>query len=73
MKMKKALKGIAPVLVTVGAINWGLVGMAKVDLVEKLFGHMSAASRAVYSLVGASGAYYLASIGRQVREETSPV
>lgn len=69
--MTKWLKGIAPVLVTVGAVNWGLVGLAKFDLVAKLLGRMTAPSRTVYSLVGAAGAYYLASIGRQVREETA--
>ncbi|MBI3948727.1 MAG: DUF378 domain-containing protein [Armatimonadetes bacterium] len=64
------LKGLAPVLVTIGAVNWGLVGIAKLDLVRKLFGEMTAPSRVVYSVVGAAGTYYLASIGRQVREET---
>ena len=67
----KFLKGIAPVLVTIGAVNWGLVGIAKTALVAKLLGSMTPASRVIYSLVGASGAYYLASIGRQVREETA--
>ena len=67
----KFLKGLAPVLVTVGAVNWGLVGLAKFDLVAKLLGRMTTPSRAIYGLVGAAGAYYLSSIGRQVREETA--
>jgi uncharacterized membrane protein YuzA (DUF378 family) len=44
------------VLVVVGALNWGLVGLAGLDLVASLFGGpASLLSRAVYSLVGAAG------------------
>jgi uncharacterized membrane protein YuzA (DUF378 family) len=45
-------------LATVGAVNWGLVGLFKFDLVATLFGgQRSPLSRVVYALVGASGAY----------------
>jgi uncharacterized membrane protein YuzA (DUF378 family) len=48
------------VLTTVGALNWGLVGVAKLDLVAALLGgQKSALSRAVYTLVGVAGAYTL--------------
>jgi hypothetical protein len=50
---------IAKGFMTVGAVNWGLVGAARVDLVEKLLGKNTIASRTVYSLVGLSGAYYI--------------
>jgi uncharacterized membrane protein YuzA (DUF378 family) len=44
------------VLVVVGAVNWGLVGIAQFDLVAALFGGSSSAlSRVVYSLVGVAG------------------
>ena len=40
----------------VGGINWGLVSIAKFDLVAKLtgndFGETNAASRVIYGLVG---------------------
>ena len=42
-------------LVTIGALNWGLVGIFQFDLVAQLLGPMSAASRWVYSLVGIAG------------------
>jgi len=42
-------------LVTIGALNWGLVGIFQFDLVAQLLGPMSAASRTVYSLVGIAG------------------
>jgi uncharacterized membrane protein YuzA (DUF378 family) len=42
------------VLLIVGGLNWGLVGLFGFDLVAALFGEMSALSRIVYTLVGAS-------------------
>jgi hypothetical protein len=52
----KAIQLIALVLVIVGAVNWGLVGIAQFDLVAALFGGVSSPlSRLVYTLVGVSG------------------
>lgn len=48
---------IAMLLVIVGAINWGLVGVAGLDLVATLFGNMTPVSRTVYGLVGLAGLY----------------
>lgn len=42
-------------LIIIGAINWGLIGFFKFDLVAAIFGEMSALSRIVYGLVGISG------------------
>ncbi len=57
----KTLKIIAAVLVIVGALNWGLVALAHLDLVAALlgmsFGQTSALSSLVYGLVGLSGFY----------------
>jgi len=49
------LQRIALVLVIIGALNWGLIGIAGFDLVAFLFGPMSVLSRIVYTLVGLSG------------------
>jgi len=43
---------IAYILVVIGALNWGLVGFFRFDLVATLFGDMSILSRGVYALVG---------------------
>lgn len=51
----KALHWIAGILVVIGALNWGLVGIADFNLVSYLFGEMSGLSRAVYVLVGLAG------------------
>jgi len=52
-----ALDWIAWILVVVGAVNWGLVGALRIDLVALLFGDMTAVSRAIYVLVGLAGLY----------------
>ncbi len=54
--MQKPLYWIAVVLVVVGAVNWGVVGIAQFDLVAALFGGSTAVlARVVYTLVGVSG------------------
>ena len=50
----RAVNIITLVLLIVGGLNWGLVGLFGFDLVAALFGEMSALSRIVYILVGAS-------------------
>ncbi len=51
-------------LVIVGAVNWGLIGFFRFDLVAFLFGSMSWLSRIVYALVGIGGLYLLSAYGR---------
>lgn len=65
--MGKGFDYTALTLVIVGAINWGLIGIFKLDLVNLLFGNMSWISRIIYILVGLAGLYVLSLYGR-VRE-----
>ena len=51
-------------LVIIGAINWGLIGFFRFDLVAFLFGNMSWLSRIVYALVGIGGLYLFSAYGR---------
>lgn len=51
-------------LVIIGAVNWGLVGFFRFDLVAFLFGNMSWLSRIIYALVGIGGLYLLSAYGR---------
>lgn len=69
--MKKS-EVAAAALVLVGALNWGLVGVAKFDLVAWVlggmdFGETSVVSRIVYSLVGAAAVFGIVSITRARR------
>ena len=53
----KTIDVVAVTLLVVGGLNWGLVGVADLDLVAALFGHGSALSRTVYSVVGLAALY----------------
>ncbi len=55
----KEVDTVAYVLVTVGALNWGLVGAFKLDLVQTILGTSPALVQLVYILVGLSGLYTL--------------
>ena len=45
----------------IGALNWGLVGILQVNLVERIFGEMTVITRILYALVGLSGIALLVS------------
>ena len=45
-------KKILYALILIGALNWGLVGAFRFDLVAYLLGDMTIAARLVYILVG---------------------
>ncbi|MDO8429453.1 MAG: DUF378 domain-containing protein [Candidatus Daviesbacteria bacterium] len=47
------------ILVVVGAINWGLVALLGLNLVDAVLGSMPQLAQLVYILVGASGVYLL--------------
>ena len=57
----KLIDVVAAVLVVVGALNWGLVAVARFDLVAALFGlsfgQVSPLTAAIYGLVGVAGVY----------------
>ncbi len=63
-------------LSVIGALNWGLVGIFNWDLVRAILGNepatpASAASRAIYALVGVSGVG-LAILAPRRRRATTP-
>jgi uncharacterized membrane protein YuzA (DUF378 family) len=57
----KQIDIVAAVLVVVGALNWGAVAIARIDLVAALFGmrfgEVSPLSAIVYGVVGLAAAY----------------
>jgi len=60
MKMKmNELDWAAGVLAVIGALNWGLVGAFKFDVVMTVFGTSPVLVQLVYILVGLSGLYWL--------------
>ena len=61
--MTRTLNMLGRTLVIVGALNWGLVALARFDLVAKIFGldfgETNALTRVVYGLVGLSAVWLI--------------
>jgi len=52
-------------LIIIGALNWGLIGFFRFDLVAAIFGgQLTAVSRLIYALVGLSGIWALSLLFR---------
>lgn len=53
------LDWVAFILVVVGGLNWGLVGLLNLNLVEMLFGFMPLLVKVIYIAVGLSALYLI--------------
>lgn len=53
------LSKLALWLTIIGAINWGLIGVANFNLVSLIFGDMSILSRITYILVGLAAVWLI--------------
>lgn len=51
----ETLQKVALVFTIIGAVNWGLIGIADFDLVATIFGNMTLISRIIYTVVGVCG------------------
>jgi len=52
------VRNLTLLLVIIGAVNWGLIGFFKYDLVSSIFGGTFATiSRIVFAIVGIAGLY----------------
>lgn len=60
----RGLDTLALLLVVIGAVNWGLIGLFRFNLVAALFGDMTGVSRIIYALVGLAGLYAISFFGR---------
>lgn len=56
---RNTLGWITIILVIIGAINWGLVGIADWNLVNLIFGSVMWLENTIYVLVGLSGIWEL--------------
>ncbi|MDA0771349.1 MAG: DUF378 domain-containing protein [Cyanobacteria bacterium] len=50
---------ISSLLLVVGALNWGLVGILDINIVEMLFGSFGMVVDLVYGLIGLSSIHYI--------------
>jgi len=62
MKKMGTLDWIGFILAIIGALNWGLVGVFKWDLIAKLFGDMTTLTRVVYTIIGVAALYRIYSV-----------
>lgn len=51
-------------LVIIGALNWLLVGIFKLDIVAVIFGNFTWLSRIIYTIIGLCGLYLISLYGR---------
>ena len=59
-------------LVILGAINWGLIGLFRFDLIAVIFGGMeSVISRIIYCVIALAGLYCLTLFGRTHSHEVT--
>lgn len=58
-KYWKMVEQLATLLVVIGALNWGLVGLLNMNLVNALLGAWPTVEKVVYVLVGVSGLWLL--------------
>jgi uncharacterized membrane protein YuzA (DUF378 family) len=61
MKMN-IIDKIAMLLLIIGGFNWGLVGWLDYNLVDKILGVGSTASRVIYAVVGVASVYCIFSM-----------
>ena len=59
MKKLGAIDWIALILLIVGAINWGIMGIAQKDLIMGIIGFSWAIARIIYIVVGVAGLWGL--------------
>ena len=61
----KGLQQAASILVIVGALNWGLVGLLDLNVVNLVLGSVAGLEKIVYILVGLSGVLALVNMNKK--------
>ena len=56
--MNESIDMGAKALTVIGGLNWGLVGLANMDLVDILFSGFPPVGQIVYALIGLSALYF---------------
>ncbi len=67
-----ALDWIALILATIGAINWGLVGLFGFNLVSAIFGGVPFLLALIYVVVGLAGLWLIYLMVRASAEQPTP-
>jgi uncharacterized protein len=59
MELLYAIGLLARILVFLGALNWGMIGLFNMNVIARIFGEGSFATRVVYIIIGASAVYII--------------
>lgn len=59
MMEKKPLDMLAWILVIIGGLNWGLIGVLNLNIVDMIFSSVPILAQIVYILVGLSALYMI--------------
>lgn len=62
LKQSCAVCKIVGIVAIIGCLNWGLVGVLNLNLVERILGSGTPVTRAVYAVVGLAGLMLLLSL-----------
>jgi len=66
----RTLDYVALALVILGAVNWGLIGLFRFDLIAVIFGGMEGImSRILYTIIALAGLYCISLFGRVSRDD----
>lgn len=65
MKHYNKLGKIAFVLLIIGGLNWGLMGLFQMDIIQIVFGSLTTIITIAYVLIGLSALYLLINGGRK--------
>ena len=64
MKKLTSIDIIALILTIIGGLNWGLVGLVELNIVDQLFGAGSVLARIIYVLVGLAAIYLIVAFSK---------
>ncbi len=66
MKHYNKLGKVAFVLLVIGGLNWGLMGLFQMDIIQIIFGSLTTIITIVYVLIGLSALYLAINGGRNL-------
>ncbi|HML38337.1 MAG TPA: DUF378 domain-containing protein [Bacillota bacterium] len=65
------MRNLVLILIIIGALNWGLIGFFRYDLISSIFGgDYAVVSRVIFAIVGLAGIYGISFFFR--KNESSP-
>ncbi len=59
MEVMYTIALLARIFVFMGALNWGMIGVFGINVIARVFGEGSFATRVVYIIIGASALYLI--------------